>query len=120
MADGTGTWKLVQNFRREDFFDFAHRAVRVEFAAVARTDSGGFLAAMLKRVEAEIGELRRFSMAEDAHDAAVVVEVVVENVKPSNQANFSVRSALYFPLPASKNPSARVCGRTQTSPSNSK
>jgi hypothetical protein len=54
--------------------------MRVEFGAVARNDSGGFLAAMLQRVKAKIDELRRFGVAEDAHDTAVVVEVVVESV----------------------------------------
>src|SRR3981189_2621698 len=40
----------------EDFFDLAHGAVDVEVVAVAGDDAGGFLAAMLERVEAEVGE----------------------------------------------------------------
>jgi hypothetical protein len=52
----------------------------VEFVAVAGNDAGGFLTAMLQRVKAEIDEFCGFGVAEDADDAAVVVEVVVENV----------------------------------------
>ena len=37
---------------------------------------------MLQRVEAEIGKVRRFGMAENAEHATVVVEVVVENSNP--------------------------------------
>ncbi len=50
----------------------------VELFAVARNDAGGFLAAMLKGVETEIGEIRRFGMAEDTEDTTLVVEMIVE------------------------------------------
>jgi hypothetical protein len=52
--------------------------MELELRAVARDDAGGFLAAMLERVEAEIGEVRCLRMTEYAEDATVVVEVVVE------------------------------------------
>src|SRR6267142_279544 len=77
VADGCATGEFIQNVRRENFFDFAHGTVSVEFGAIGRDDAGGFLAAMLERVEAEIDELCRFGMAEDSDDTAVVVEVVV-------------------------------------------
>jgi hypothetical protein len=51
--------------------------MQVEIGAVARNDAGGFLAAMLKRVEAEVGEIGSFGMAEDAEDTTLVVEMVV-------------------------------------------
>jgi hypothetical protein len=54
--------------------------VGVEFVAVAGDDAGGFLAAMLERIEAEIHEFCGFGVTEDSYDAAVVVEVVVENI----------------------------------------
>ena len=50
---------------------------RCRSIAVGRGDAGRFLAAMLQRVEAEIGELGGFGMAEDAEDAAVIVEMIV-------------------------------------------
>ncbi len=53
--------------------------MNVEFFAVAGDDAGGFLATMLKGVETEIGEVRRFGMAEDAEDTTLVVEMVVED-----------------------------------------
>ena len=62
---------------RENFFDFAHGAVKMQIGAVAGDDSGGFLATMLERVEAEIRELRGFFVAEDAEHTTFVVKVVV-------------------------------------------
>ena len=64
----------------KDFFDFAHGAMDVELLAVARDDAGGFLAAMLQGVEAEIGEVRGFGVAKDAEDTTLVVEMIVEKV----------------------------------------
>src|SRR5438105_11507340 len=78
VADGGGAGKFVQNIGRENFFDFAHGAVGVEFVAVAGDNASGFLATMLKSVEAEVDELCRFGVAEDSDNAAVVVKVVVE------------------------------------------
>ena len=78
VADGKRAGKLGEHAGLlENFFDFAHGAVELQFRAVARDDAGGFLAAMLERVEAEIGEVGRLRMTEDAEDATVVVEVVV-------------------------------------------
>src|SRR5882724_3995898 len=77
VADGGGAGKFVQNIGRENFFDFAHGAVGVEFVAVAGDNAGGFLAAMLERVETKIDKLCRFSVAEDSDDAAVVVEPII-------------------------------------------
>src|SRR5258708_10950107 len=51
--------------------------MNVEFFAVAGDDAGGFLAAMLKGVETEIGEVRRFGVAKDAEDTTLVVEMIV-------------------------------------------
>src|SRR5215831_5692177 len=81
VADGERAGEFCENAGLENFLDFAHGAVELEFGAVARDDAGGFLAAMLERVETEIDEVRRFGMAEDAEDATVVVEVVVEVVR---------------------------------------
>jgi hypothetical protein len=48
-----------------------------EIVAVTRDDAGGFLAAMLKRVETEVGKVGGFGMAEDAEDTTFVVEMIV-------------------------------------------
>ena len=42
----------------------------MEALAVEGDDAGGFLAAMLERVQAERGDRGRVGMAEDAEDAA--------------------------------------------------
>src|SRR5436190_1667675 len=76
VTDGGAAGKFVQNIGRENFFDFAHGAMRVEFVAVAGDNASRFLAAMLERVEAEIDELCRFGVAEDSYDAAMVVEPI--------------------------------------------
>jgi len=89
VADGQATGKRSENAGLKNFFDFAHGAVELEFLTVARDDAGGFLAAMLQRVKAEIHEIRGFRMAEDAEDTTVVVEVIVENEGPIHQASFS-------------------------------
>jgi hypothetical protein len=70
----------------EDFLDFAHRAVEVEFRAVAGDDAGGFLPAMLQGVETEIGEIGSFGMSEDTEYTTLVMKVIVENVLPAHEA----------------------------------
>jgi hypothetical protein len=69
--------EFCENAGDEDFLDFTHGAVDVEIVAVARDDAGGFLAAMLERVETEVGEVGGFGMSEDAEDTTFVVEVIV-------------------------------------------
>ena len=44
--------------------------------AVGGDDAGALLAAMLQRVEAEVREVGRLGVAEDAEDAALVLELV--------------------------------------------
>ena len=50
---------------------------RVELRAVEGDDAGRLLAAMLERVQAEGGQGGGVRMAEDAEDAALLVELVV-------------------------------------------
>src|SRR5215470_4802092 len=77
VADGRGARQLAQDIGLEDLFDFAHGAMGVEFATVARNDAGGFLAAMLQRIQAEIHEFRGFFVAVHSYHATMVVEVIV-------------------------------------------
>ena len=60
----------------------------MQFAPVARNDSGRFLAAMLQRVQAQIGHLRGFGMAEDTAHAAVVVETIVFDLDQTAHSAF--------------------------------
>ena len=77
VADGAVAGEFCEDARDEDFLDFAHGAVDVEVGAVAGDNAGGFLAAMLQGIEAEVGEVGGFGMAEDAKDTTLVVEVIV-------------------------------------------
>ena len=51
------------------------REMRI-FSPSAVADAGALLPAMLQRVEAEVGQVGRFGMAEDAEDAALVFEFI--------------------------------------------
>ena len=56
----------------------AHRPVRVEMRAVEAGDAGGFLAAVLERVEAERDEAGGVVGAPDAENAALLAELVAQ------------------------------------------
>ena len=76
--------------------DQADVALDAELLAVEGDDAGRLLAAVLQRVQAERGQRRRLRMAEDAEDAALLVElVVVEGVRPPIVHAIGPRSGLY-------------------------
>ena len=84
LNNACGRWrrlpgKLGKHRGLKNFLDVAHGAVEVEFGTVARNNAGGFLAAMLKRVKPEIGEIGGFGMAEDAEHTTLVVKMIVGN-----------------------------------------
>ena len=76
MSDGKLARQVRQRRRREDVRHVAHRLVTVDLPAIARRDSGAFLTAVLQRVQAQIGEVRRLRMTIDGDDAALFVELV--------------------------------------------
>jgi hypothetical protein len=45
----------------------------VQISAVGADDAAAFLAAMLKRVKTEIGQVGRFGVAEDPEDTAFIM-----------------------------------------------
>ena len=55
----------------------------MEIAAVEADDAGRFLTAVLQGIKPEVGQVGRFGMAEDAEDAAFIVELVVHSLKIS-------------------------------------
>jgi hypothetical protein len=69
--------QVLQHRRRKNFFDFAHRAMQVQFRAVARNDSSRFLPAMLQRIQAQIRQLRGLFMPKHAEHTTFVVKTVV-------------------------------------------
>ena len=66
--------------------------MQVQIAAIARDDSGGFLPAMLQRVQAEIGELRRFFVSEDAEHTTFVMETVVSESELLRHSAIALRA----------------------------
>ena len=77
MADRRGAGQPVDHLAAgEGVADEAEAALGMEALAVEGDDAGGFLAAMLERVQAERGDRRRVGMAEDAEDAAFLAQAV--------------------------------------------
>src|SRR5260370_26548698 len=68
---------------------------------------------MLQGVQTEIGEIRRFGVAENDEDTTLVVEMIVENVDPSHQADFSVRQTPCAVQRASRSRNATPGGAAQ-------
>src|SRR2546425_333490 len=77
VADGQAARELRDDARLKNFFDLAHRAVHVQLFAIARNDARRLLATMLEGVEAKVGEVGCFGVAEDAEDTTLVVEMIV-------------------------------------------
>src|SRR5580693_7061194 len=77
VADRKVSRQLSEHAGLKDFFDVAHGAMQEEICAVARNDACGFLAAMLKRIKAQIGEIGGFGMAEYAEHTTLVVKMIV-------------------------------------------
>src|SRR5262249_51248133 len=84
---------MRQHILREDFRDGAHATVAVQFHTVAGRDAGGFLAAMLQRVEAQVGQLAGFRMAKYANDSAVIMQLVVARMHRGVQIRYRTASA---------------------------
>src|SRR4051812_16460000 len=77
MADRHAAGQALDDlFRAEIIADEARTAMRAELLAVKGDDAGGFLAAMLQRVQAERRQCRRVGMAVDPEDAAFVMKMV--------------------------------------------
>ena len=77
VAHGPVALEQGQPLVREDVVDEAHPLLDAQALAVARDDARRLLPAVLLGVEAEVGEVGRFRVAEDAEEAAAVVEPVV-------------------------------------------
>jgi hypothetical protein len=76
VTDGESAGQLVQHIAGEDLGHVAHGLVAVEISAIAGADASALLAAMLERIEAEVGELGGFGVPVDGDDAAFLVELV--------------------------------------------
>src|SRR5262249_17863281 len=74
VADSAGPLQSRDYVAVEDVRDQSHPAMRDERLAVGGNDAGGFLSAMLQRVEPEVGQVGGFRMPVDAEHAAFLME----------------------------------------------
>ena len=93
MADRAVPGQRVEPLVREDVVHQAHALLEPEPLAVARRDARRLLAAVLQGVETEVGEVRGLGVAEDAEDAALVVEVIVLEGQAAQRRRPGLRSA---------------------------
>jgi hypothetical protein len=70
----------MKNFRVENLRHEAHAMVLEKFPLVAGDDPGAFLAAMLQRVEAVVGELGSIGMSKNAEHAAIMFGVILHHL----------------------------------------
>ena len=69
VADGGIAREPPQLLRWEDIDDVSHASVEAEVLAVARGYAGALLAAVLQSVQAEVGEVGRFSVPVNSEDS---------------------------------------------------
>jgi len=81
VAHGGIAGKAGEDVAGKNFGDHPHAAMAVEIATVAGSDAGGFLAAMLEGIEAEVGEFAGFGVAIYPDDPAVVMQAVVARMR---------------------------------------
>ena len=77
VADGAVADEVVQDFRVvENLRHEAHAVMLVKFPLVAGDDAGAFLAAMLQRVKAVVGQFGGVRMAENAEHTAIMFGIM--------------------------------------------
>ncbi len=77
-SNASATWPIAREMR--------------QLLAVGGGDAGALLAAMLQRVEAEVGEVGRLRVAEDAEDTALVLEFVEHGLLAGSALFYAARS----------------------------
>ena len=112
MADRGGAGQAVDHLAAgEVVADEAHAALGMEALAVEGDDAGGFLAAVLERVQAERGDGGGVGMAEDAEHAAFLAQPVgVEIERRRGRSAASIAWSLVVSWRRSTG--ACRCGRT--------
>src|SRR5262245_53411457 len=79
VADGGASGQSGKCLLLKDVVDMPHSALSAQHRPVRGDYSGGLLAAVLKRVKAEIGQARRFIVAENAEDTTLFSEFIEHN-----------------------------------------
>jgi hypothetical protein len=81
--------------------------MKMKLLTVARDDAGALLPAMLKRVKAEVREVRSFGVTVNSEDAALVAEMIVVDFGWKNfemTARFQRRRFSTFSMPTDATP----------------
>ena len=81
MADRSMPGQPIESGLLKNLRHVTHIAFGKQMFAVRSHHAARFLSAMLQRIEPEIGHARGFRMSVDAKDAALFVQLVVENVR---------------------------------------
>ena len=113
MADGGGAGQAVDHLAPgEGVADQAEAALGMEALAVEGDDAGGFLAAMLERVQAERGDGGGVGMAEDAEHAALLAQAVGIRIEFDAVARSEPCWSIGYPRLARRAPDdrARIAG----------
>jgi hypothetical protein len=98
MADGGVAGQALDHFAAgKGIADEAEAAFTVETAAVEGDDAGGFLAAMLERVQPERGDGGGLGVAEDAEHAAFLAERVAFEIVLQFDSNISIKVWIQSP-----------------------
>ena len=78
MADGAVPGQALEPVAAEHVGHPAHRLLDLEVVAVGGGDARRLLAAVLQRVEPEVGDVGGLGVVPDPEEAALVVELVVQ------------------------------------------
>ena len=76
MTDRVAALQMIENLGAERIRDQPHRSMGDVLLAVGGDDSTAFLAAMLQRVESEVGEMRGLFITMDSENAAFIMEAI--------------------------------------------
>ena len=76
VTDGARAAQAIECRLIERFRDVSHLSFEPQLDAVGSYDAAGFLAAVLQRIKAEIGQSRGVRVAVDAEDTTLFTELV--------------------------------------------
>jgi hypothetical protein len=79
MSDGRAPGQSGEALFLKDVVDVTHPELDAQHRAVRGDYPGGLLAAVLQRVQAKIGQARRFVVAKNAEDTTLFSEFVEHN-----------------------------------------
>jgi hypothetical protein len=76
VTNSTRPFEATNDFLIKDVGDMAHAAMDEQRLAVRGGNAGGFLPAMLQRVQRKVGKVGSFRMTVDADHAALLVKAI--------------------------------------------